>query len=156
MDVLYYLFFTEEGRKLYTLGVEGVHYDIKDGVLTPKEDAAAAGYAINVSDVSAGWPSIDVASLPFSFEGVTPEALKTYNDYVNKALSPEYTGPIVKIPMGKSALYDENVATYTSNLYEMATKIVLGSQTIDEAYADYEKFWKSIQGDKMLDELNGK
>jgi len=87
---------------------------------------------------------------------VTPEALKTNNDYVNKALSPEYTGPIVKIPMGKSALYDENVATYTSNLYEMATKIVLSSQTIDEAYADYEKFWKSIQGDKMLDELNGK
>ena len=156
MDVLYCLFFTEEGRMLYTTGVEGVHYDIKDGVLTPREDAAAAGYTVNVSDVSAGWPNIDVAALPFSFEGVTPETLKKNNDYINKALSPEYVGPIVKIPMGKSTLYDENVATYTSNLYEMATKIVLGSQTIDEAYADYEKFWKSIQGDKMLDELNGK
>jgi hypothetical protein len=36
----------------------------------------------------------------------------------------------------------------------MATKIVLGTQSIDAAYADYARFWASIRGDEMLRQIN--
>lgn len=153
MNLVHYLFFTEEGRMLYTLGVEGVHYDIVDNVLTPREDAVAAGYAVGLSDLISGWAAVDIQSLGFQFADTETAQIDKNIEITNKA-NVSYVGPLIKIPMGKSTLYDENVATYNSNLYEMATKIVLGSQTIDEAYADYEQFWKSIQGDKMLEELN--
>ena len=155
LNLIHHLFFTEEGRMLYTIGIEGVHYDIVDNVLTPKEDAVAAGYAVGLSDLIGGWAAVDVSKLGFTFADTKNEDI-TKNMEVTSKANIDYVGPLVKIPMGKSTLYDENVATYNSNLYEMATKIVLGSQTIEEAYADYEQFWKSIQGDKMLDELNGK
>lgn len=155
MDLVHYLFFTEEGSLLYNIGVEGVHYDIADGVLTPREDATAAGYSVGISGLISGWRPIDVSALSFTFADTETADISRNMEITQKA-NIDYVGPLVKIPMGKSALYDENVATYNSNLYEMATKIVLGSQTMDEAYTEYGQFWKSIQGDKMLDELNGK
>jgi putative aldouronate transport system substrate-binding protein len=156
MDVINWLFFTPEGRKHETLGVEGVHYDIVNNVLVPKPEAIASGYSINYSWLSNSWSEVSIESLGFSFEGITDDVLSKGLKYNSESLDPKYLGPIIKIPSGLSALYDENIASYNANLYEMATKIVLGTQTIDAAYADYAKFWKSINGDEMLKQLNSR
>lgn len=152
LDIIHWLNFTPEGNQLATLGVEGIHYDILDGELTPKEDAVAAGYAVNPSELA--MDLVDVNNLGFTFPGISAENLRKQFEFMKVAFSPEYMGKQVFIPVGMSQTYDENSASYTANLYEMATKIVLGSQDIDAAYEEYEQFWKSINGPQMLEELN--
>jgi putative aldouronate transport system substrate-binding protein len=154
MDIINYLFFTEEGRRLDALSVEGVHYDIANRVLVPRKEAVSSGYSIEYNRLSDGWTGVPFESLGFSFQGIADGVLSSMLKYTAKALEPQYLGPMIKISMGISALYDENVASYNANLYEMATKIVLGTQSIDAAYADYARFWRSINGDEMLKQLN--
>lgn len=156
LDIINYLFFTEEGRKLDALSVEGVHYDIVDRILVPKKEAVSSGYSIEYNRLSDGWAGVPFENLGFSFQGITDEVLSNMLKYTAKALGPQYLGPMIKIPMGLSTLYDENVASYNANLYEMATKIVLGTQGVDAAYADYARFWRSINGDEMLKQLNSR
>jgi putative aldouronate transport system substrate-binding protein len=154
LDVLNYMFFTEEGRKLEALGVEGVHYDIINDVLVPRKDAVSSGYAIDYTRLGDGWVKVPFNSLGFSFEGINNDVLSRMLDYIAKALSPKYLGPLIKIPTGLSSIYDEGVASYNENLYEMATKVVLGAQNINAVYSDYARFWKSIKGDEILKQLN--
>jgi len=154
LDIVHWLFYTPEGVKHNTLGVEGVHYDITNGVLVPREAAVSSGYAITHSHLSGGLAEVPIESLGFSFQNMPDEMLSNMLEQVSTALSPQYLGPMIKIPMGSSSFYDENIAAYNANLYEMATKIVLGNQSIDDAYADYAKFWNSIKGDKILEDLN--
>jgi putative aldouronate transport system substrate-binding protein len=156
MDIINYLFFTEEGRKLDALSVEGVHYDIADRILVPRKEAVSSGYSIEYNRLSDGWAEVPFKNLGFSFQGISDEVLSNMLNYTAKALGPQYLGPMIKIPMGFSPLYDENVASYNANLYEMATKIVLGTQSIDAAYADYARFWRSINGDEMIRQLNSR
>lgn len=152
LDVIHWLVFTPKGKMHNTFGVEGVHYDLVDNVLVPKEEAVSAGYAIEYGELAGGIISMD--DLDFTFQDIETDVLSKMIEVMNTSASEEYLGSIYKIPMGMSPLYDQNIASYNAYLYEMATKVVLGSQTIDEAYADYEKFWNSIQGDEMLAELN--
>ena len=154
LDIIYWLFFTTAGRKLDALSVEGVHYDIVNHVLVPRQDAVAAGYAIEHQRLSSAWAQVPYESLGFSFQGMPDSVMDNMLKYIAIANTPQYMGPMIKIPMGLSNLFDENIASYTANLEEMATKVVIGSQTIDQAYADYERFWRSINGDEMLRQLN--
>jgi putative aldouronate transport system substrate-binding protein len=156
MDIINYLFFTEAGRKHDALGVEGVHYDIVNRVLVPRKEAVSSGYSIEYNRLSDGWAEVPFKNLGFSFQGIEDETLSNMLVYTAKALGSQYLGPMIKIPMGLSALYDENVASYNANLYEMATKVVLGTQTVDAAYADYARFWRSLNGDEMLKQLNSR
>ncbi|MGI5899737.1 MAG: extracellular solute-binding protein [Christensenellales bacterium] len=156
LDIIDWLFFTKEGKLVDTVGLEGVHYDIADGVLVGKESAVAAGYNPTPNALSDGWAVLSTGELGFGFDGISEEVLASQLEYTGIALDGQNLGPLIKIPMGISSLYDENVASYNSNLYEMATKIVLGTQDIDTAYAEYARFWSSIKGDEMLNQLNGK
>jgi putative aldouronate transport system substrate-binding protein len=156
LDIIDWLMFSEEGKIVDTVGLEGVHYDIVDAVLTPRADAVAAGYNTAPNALSEGWAAISIDQLGFGFEGISEEVLAKQLECTRIALDSENLGPLIKIPMGTSSIYDENVASYNSNLYEMATKIVLGTQDIDTAYAEYARFWSSIKGDEMLAQLNGK
>ena len=154
MDIIYWLFFTPEGRKLDALSVEGVHYDIVNRSLVPRPAAVAAGYAIEHQRLSSSWAQVPYQTLGFSFEGMSDSVMENLLKYSAISNSQQYMGPMIKIPMGIAPLYDENIASYIANEEEMATKIVLGTQTIDQAYADYARFWASIRGDEMLRQLN--
>ncbi len=154
MDVIHYMFFQPEGELLNTVGVEGVHYTIENGELTPTEAAVTGGYTVNPVNLGSSFSPIDLTTLPYTFAGMKSENLNIANEIVSKALSADNLGPMVKIPMGTSQVYDENAATYNNNLYEMATKIVMGTADIEQVYADYAKFWQSINGDEMLKQLN--
>ena len=58
------------------------------------------------------------------------------------------------IPSGKSDLYDECAASITSTWQEIVSQIVLGSVTVEEGMENYKNFWRSIDGDTLLKELN--
>jgi len=51
-------------------------------------------------------------------------------------------------------LYDKNLAVYKKKIDEISSKIIMGSVTIEEGFSEYENFWKSINGDSMLEQLN--
>ena len=154
MDIINWLFFTQEGRIHDAIGVEGVHYNITNRLLVPTQAAASTGYSIEHQRFSNSWAEVPFSRLGFSFQGLSDDTVNTMLKYVAIALEPRYKGPLIRIPMGMSPIYDENVATYNANLDEMATKIVLGTQTVDAAYADYARFWNSIRGDEMLRQIN--
>ena len=154
MDIIHFLFFTDEGRKLEALGVEGIHYDIINGFLVPNPAAVTTGYTIMDTFLIDGWVEVPFPELGFSFQNIPDDVLSRMHTVIKTSLEPRYLGPIIKIPMGTSVIYDENIASYNAYLYEMATKIVMGTQGIDAAYAAYTRFWKSINGDDMLKQLN--
>ena len=154
LDIINWLFFTEAGRIHDTLSVEGVHYDIVNRTHVSRPDAVAAGYSIEHQRLSDGWVQVPFENLGFSFQGMDDSVLFNMLRYTAIANSAQYMGPMIKVEMGRSDLFDENVASYTANLEEMATRVVLGTQTIDQAYADYDRFWRSINGDLMLRQLN--
>ena len=155
MDIINFLFFTQEGRKLEALGVEGAHYDIVNRVLVPRPAAVTTGYTIMHTWLSDGWVDVPLSSLGFSFQDISNDVLNKMLMYIRTSID-NYMGPLIRIPLGTSGLYDGNIASYNANLYEMATQIVLGSQNIDAAYAEYARFWRSINGDEMLRQLNSK
>lgn len=154
LDLIEYMYFTEAGKLQYAFGLEGTHYTIEDGYLTPTEAAVTGGYNVDPVGLGSGFVTVDINSLPYKFIGMSNEQITRANEIVATSLSTEYLGPQIKIPMGMSTVYDENAATYNNNLYEMATKIVMGTVSIEDAYKEYEQFWKSINGDEMLKQLN--
>ena len=154
LDVIHWLRYTVEGNKHTILGGEGIHYDIIDGEFVPKEEAKATGYAPGYGGLKHPFAEGLYESLDFTIRGVPKELMDKQMDYVEKAMDPEYLGKVIHVPYGKSKKYDENAASYNAFTEEMVTKIILGTQTIEEAYAEYNKFWKNIEGDKILEELN--
>jgi len=154
VDLIHYMFYNAEGAVLNSFGIENVHYTIENGELTPAEAAVTGGYTVDPVGLGSAFDPVDIASLPYTFAGMTTDQIVRANTIQQTALSTEYLGPQIKIPMGMSTVYDENAATYNNNLYEMATKIVMGTVSIEDAYKEYEQFWKSINGDEMLKQLN--
>jgi hypothetical protein len=154
MDIISYLNFNPQGTILNTIGVEGVHYSIQNNEIVPNPTAVSAGYTINIDNFANSWSNMSIKDLGHSIQGVDEKLLETQLKDTQTAYAPNNLGKVRKVPAGLSELYDENMASYNNNMYEMATKIVMGSQTIDQAYSDYAKFWASIQGGKMLEQLN--
>jgi len=154
VDVIHWLNFTEDGVKLHNLGVEGVHYNVENGFFAPIEAAVAAGYAPSHAGLATGFVAVPLDSLGFSFQDVSDEVLGNMLTHLRRHLEPGVYGPMYKVPLGISTLYDENVASLTSYTEELVAAIIIGTQTIDSAFADYQRFWNSINGDRMLQELN--
>lgn len=152
MEVLSWLFFTDEGVLMTRVGIEGVHYTVEDGVITPSAAAADSGYSINVGNLTLAFPVVD--QLDFKWGGITDEAYPRQLEIQKISQAPGTIGPKYNVTLGVSDLYDKNIATYTSTMNETVVSIVLGNESMEDAYKNYEGFWKSIRGDEMLEELN--
>ncbi|MCX7708454.1 MAG: extracellular solute-binding protein [Clostridia bacterium] len=150
LEVIKYYVFSEEGVKLRILGVKDKHYTIDNGVVKATDKAKNSGYKCDVNQFFLYYPK--VKDYGFKWDATTekllPQQLKV-NEEVNKHLGPRYV-----VPGGKSALYDKNQPAYKKKIEEIASKIIMGSITVDKGYAEYEAFWKSINGDEMLSQLN--
>lgn len=150
LEVIKYYLYTVEGIKLRTLGVEGKHYSIENGVIQATERAKNSGYKCSINQFFLYYPKID--DFGFKWDETTekylPQQLK-HNEEAKKHLGPKYL-----VPGGKSDLYDRNLSAYKKKIDEIASKIIMGVTTIENGYADYEAFWKSISGDEMLRQLN--
>ncbi len=54
----------------------------------------------------------------------------------------------------KSDLYDKNLPAYKKKIDEISAKVITGATTVEMGYIEYAGFWRSIQGDEMLAQLN--
>lgn len=154
LDVIHWLRYTEEGNKLINLGVEGVHYDVIDGEMVPRQEAVDTGYAPDYGGLKHPFAPELYDNLDFVIREIPKELMDKRMDYAEKAASEEYLGKVIYVPYGKSKLYDENAAAYNAFTEEMVTKIIMGTQTMEEAYQEYDQFWRSIDGNRILEELN--
>ena len=143
-------FNTSEGYVAHFSGVEGTHYTIdSSGKAVPTAKAADSGYGINVFNyVKAPFP----LDLPFSF-GAEAEALaeKQFQVYQNGL---DAIGPYYAVPAGKSDIYDRQRTAMKDKRQELATQVIIGSLTLEQGLVEWKAFWKSIDGDAMLAELN--
>ncbi|WP_313558899.1 extracellular solute-binding protein [Ruminiclostridium cellobioparum] len=150
LDVLKYYVYSEEGVKLRCLGVEGKHYTLENNIITPTEKAKNSGYKCDVNQFYLYYPKITDFGFKWSetIEKLIPLQVK-FNEETNRHLGPKYS-----IPSNKSDLYNKNLSGYKKKIDEISSKIIMGSCSVDEGYKEYEAFWKSINGDGMLAELN--
>lgn len=150
LDVIRFYLYTVEGVKLRTLGVKDKHYTIENGVIKPTERAKNSGYKCSINQFFLHYPKI--TDFGFRWDEATerflPQQLE-YNEEANKHLGPKYL-----VPGNKSKLYDKNLSAYKKKIDEISSKVIMGTTTIEKAYQEYEAFWKSINGDEMLRELN--
>lgn len=150
LDVIKYYVYSEEGVKLRILGVKDKHYTIENGEIKATEKATNSGYKCNVNQFFLYFPKIKDYGFKWdaNTEKLLPKQVEV-NEEVNKHLGPKYL-----VPGGKSTLYDKNQPAYKKKTEEIASKIIMGSTTVEKGFAEYEAFWKSISGDEMLKQLN--
>ena len=136
----------------YNTGVEGVHYNVEDGIAVPTEKAANSGYAIKYNYLTDSFIG-DFSSLKYQPDDEMMESIKLQQDMISEAMA--HRGDKQMIPSGLSTLYDETSASITSTWKEVVSQIVLGSVSVEEGLKNYKSFWDSVDGDQMLKELNG-
>lgn len=136
----------------YNTGVEGVHYTIEDGQAVATEKAANSGYSIKYNYLTDSFIS-DFSSLLYQPDEKTQETLEVQRGYVEEAM--DLRGDKQMIPSGVSTLYDETAASITNTWKEVVSQIVLGSTSVEDGLKSYKNFWDSVDGDTMLEELNG-
>ncbi len=135
----------------YNTGVEGVHYNIEDGVAVATEKAANSGYSIKYNYLTDSFIG-DFSSLKFQPKAEEMEAIEIQRGMIEEAMANR--GDKQMIPSGVSMLYDETSASITNTWKEVISQIVLGSSSVEEGLNSYKNFWDSVDGDTMLEELN--
>ena len=136
----------------YNTGVEGAHYEIKDGLAVPTEKASNSGYSIKYNYLTDSFIG-DFSSLKYQPDENTMESIKVQQAMIEEAM--DLRGDKQMIPSGISSLYDETSASITNTWKEVVSQIVLGSTSVEEGLKAYKNFWDSVDGDAMLKELNG-
>lgn len=135
----------------FNTGVEGIHFNVEDGIAVPTEKAANTGYSIKYNYLTDSFIQ-DFSKLSYHPDEKTSTALETQKNYIEKAM--ELRGDKQMIPAGKSQVFDESSASVTSSWKEIISQIVLGSISVEDGLKNYKNFWDSVDGDRMLEELN--
>lgn len=126
-----------EGRVLDLYGVEGFHYDLVDGKITPKEDAPA-WYGVFYSSLKGMDPELN-ADAPMGFAGM--ESLNLADEYYladNK----------VNLPTEYAAYWDAMNSLYK----EYASDIIRGQRSIDD-FDEFVEKWNAAGGDTISEYL---
>ncbi|MBN2545933.1 MAG: extracellular solute-binding protein [Spirochaetes bacterium] len=143
--------FNPEVRQITSIGVKSLHYSVDEkGIAQPRDVAKATGYNLNPQFLFASFPDFSDKGFQWS-----PQVLKSLPKQIQIAKEQaKHLGPAFAAPAGKSEKYDQVVLSIKKKREEIASKFVLGSATLEEAFKEYDNYWKSIDGAKMLDELN--
>ena len=128
------------------------HYVVENGVGKASDKALNAGYIWN-----AGFTILEpvkINNLGFKWDEATEKAMPQQTKLYDE--SKKYAGPNYANPAGISDAFDKVSPSIKSTREEIATKVVLGSISVDDGIKEYAKFWKRIDGDSILKELNTK
>lgn len=150
VEFIEWLYYTNAGYKLRSFGVEGVTYTNTNGDITFNELGQTLKLGVNISGYI---NSLSNEKLDFKFPADVAPYLEKGAQIKSDTM--KNLGPLYVIPAGKSDTYDKRVVPeYSKKVEELMTKVIMGSLTLDDAYKQYATFWKSIDGDKALEELN--
>lgn len=149
-DFIAWMCYTAEGIKTVMLGVPGKNYVIKNGIGVPTPQSEAGGQTVSMNSVLGMFVDVEDLKLGFKFSDQDQ-----FSKYLNltKDIN-KHTGPKHVIPAGNSQLYDRYSATLNKKRQELGLKMILGNTTIEDAYKEYEAFFASINGNRILNELN--
>lgn len=139
----------------FGIGREGYHYTIGDnGDIVPSSKASNSGYKYTLNYLSDSFITYDLDALNFKLSDELLNGIRQQRDVINAGK--DFLGPnhSADIPVGISDEYDRVSPSIKSTRESIAAKIAIGSVTIDEGMAEYENFWKSINGPAILEELN--
>ncbi len=139
----------------YGIGLEGYHYTLDENKsIVPTAKAANSGYNYTLNYLSDSFLNIDVNNLPFALDVDMINGIKVQRQHINAVA--DHLGPnhSADVPVGVSDAYDRVSPSIKSTRESIAAKIVLGSVSIEEGMAEYKNFWNSINGPKILEELN--
>ncbi|GHT63961.1 sugar ABC transporter substrate-binding protein [Spirochaetia bacterium] len=144
-------------QAFYGIGLEGQHYTLDaNRVIVPAAKAANSGYKYTLNFISDFLYPFNIDNLSF---GLDKNLSAGINQQVAEISSSQpHTGPnySADVPVGKSEAYDRVAPSIKSTRESIAAKIIIGSVSLDAGMAEYENFWKSINGAQLLNELNAK
>ncbi|AEV29494.1 ABC-type sugar transport system, periplasmic component [Sphaerochaeta pleomorpha str. Grapes] len=139
----------------FGIGVEGKHYTLDaNGVITPTAKAANSGYKYTLNYLSDSFLDIDLNNLSFTLSDLLKQGLPKQIAHI-RAVQPNL-GPnhAADINVGVSVAYDRVAPSIKSTRESIATKIIVGSVSLEQGMQEYNNFWKSINGPEILKELN--
>ncbi len=144
-------FNTSEGYVARYSGVEGVHYTVNAaGEATPTQVAADSGYAINVFNFVRAPFEVD---MPFSFGARAEQLAEAQFEVYQNGIAAK--GPYHRVTVGKSEIYDRQRTAMSDKRQELAIQMIIGAMTVADGMAEWQAFWRSIDGDQMLEQING-
>ncbi len=143
--------FNPEIRQITAIGVRSLHYSVNEkGVAETRDVAKATGYNLSPQFLFASFPDFSDKGFQWS-----PEVLRSLPRQIQIAKEQaKHLGPAYAAPAGKSEKFDQVVLSLKKKREETASTIILGSASMEAAFKDYDNYWKSIDGDKILAELN--
>lgn len=139
----------------FGIGLEGSHYTLDAGKnIVPTTKASNSGYKYTLNYLSDSFLSIDLNNLPFSLSPALQKGLPKQVEHIRAMQSNLGPNHAADVPVGVSVAYDRVAPSIKSTRESVATKIIVGTVSLERGMAEYENFWKSINGQKILEELN--
>ena len=136
-----------EGARLTSIGVEGAHYTVNaNGEYEATQAAIDAGFSIS-SGIGAMCP--DPLDIKLPADQAAP--IEKNQEFLVETYAK--SGPLYEVPVGVCDAYDKISASYIEKMNEIAANAIITGD-IDGAMKEYEAYWKSIDGDGILAELN--
>lgn len=152
-EIVGYLTGTVEGLTLWHIGKEGFQYTVNDDGYIEFTEAAQEGNAsLNFLPLIEAPIAVDLEKLPFDIPVEDGRYLPRTIEIMRESV--ENLGPQYSVPAGRSRIWDRNQTAYRDQVNELVIKVVTGSQSYEDAMASYRNFWRSINGDEMLAQLN--
>ncbi|MBN1525129.1 MAG: extracellular solute-binding protein [Spirochaetales bacterium] len=148
-DLVQALAFDPEVLTISQIGVKDLHYTIENGVAGSTEKAKATGASFNPGYLFAA--NVDV-KVPFKWDDATE---KSFAKQLAVAKEVEaFKGPAYAIPVWKSDKLAEVNLSVKKKREEIASKIVLGTTSLEAGMKEYEEYWNSIEGPAILEQCN--
>lgn len=154
VDLIAWAYFTVDGQKAMQVGLPGKHYVVENGVAKLTPQAEAGGMSLDLQQIMKRQVPMEDLLKGFGFKFPNQEKFNSYYNLV-KDVS-KYTGRKEVISMGQSAIYDRVGPSLVKKRQEIALKAIIGTVSVDEAFKEYEAFFKSINGEQIIRELNTK
>ncbi|MDR2094686.1 MAG: extracellular solute-binding protein [Treponema sp.] len=142
-------------QAFFGIGLEGHHYTLDaNRFITPTAKASSSGFRYTLNYLSDSLVPYNLNNLSFALDktlvaGVNSQASEIIAMQAN--LGPNHSADV---PVGLSVTYDRVSPSIKSTRESVAAKIIIGSVSIDEGLAEYANFWNSIEGPRILTELN--
>lgn len=137
----------------FNVGVEGEHYTVdEDGLLKATEKASNSGYKPTYTFLYETFQ--EEFKVNFKPSADISDSLVSQNMIIDEAQS--LKGPKYAVPSGVSDTHDEVASSITSTWKEIVSQVILGTVSVEQGMDNYKSFWKSVNGDTILKELNAK
>jgi putative aldouronate transport system substrate-binding protein len=142
-------------QAFFGIGLEGYHYQLNDkGEISPTAAAANTGYKYTFNYLSDAVIPFDLNNLSFSIDEELKKGIEMQGDKIRASQPNMGPNHNADVPVGLSIAYDRVSPSIKSTRESIATKIVVGSVSVEEGMTEYINFWKSINGSAILSELN--